>query len=141
MTTIDNTDTEENYPFDTTQEYVDNENSLEARREISEEALAIHTATTKRFWQFTYLAGFMLLIGLVGFFMKLFSGFDDKQAWGYYVAVFAFLMTTTSAAPMVAIAPRIANAHWRRPTSRAAEIWTLAGCLNLILYMFLFAFF
>ena len=135
MTTIDNTDTEENYPFVTTQEYVDNENSLEARREISEEALAIHTATTKRFWQFTYLAGFMLLIGLVGFFMKLFSGFDDKQAWGYYVAVFAFLMTTTSAAPMVAIAPRIANAHWRRPTSRAAEIWTLAGCLNLILYI------
>ena len=135
MTTIDNTDQEEIYPFEATEEYVDNENSLEARKEITEEALSIHTATNKRFWQFTYLTGAMLLLGVIGFLMKIFSGFDDKQAWGYYVAVFAFLMTTTSAAPMVAIAPRIANAQWRRPISRAAEIWTLAGSVNLILYI------
>ena len=135
MTTIDNTDQEETYPFEATEEYVDNENSLEARKEITEEALSIHTATNKRFWQFTYLTGAMLLLGVIGFLMKIFSGFDDKQAWGYYVAVFAFLMTTTSAAPMVAIAPRIANAQWRRPISRAAEIWTLAGSVNLILYI------
>jgi molybdopterin-containing oxidoreductase family membrane subunit len=135
MSTTNNIDKQDNYPFEAIEEYVDNENSLESRIEISKKSLSIHTATSKRFRQFAYLTGAMLILGIVGFFMKLFAGFDDKQAWGYYVAVFAFLMTTTSAAPMVAIAPRIANAHWRRPISRAAEIWTLAGCVNLILYI------
>ena len=60
---------------------------------------------------------------------------SDKAAWGYYAAVFAFILTTAQAAPMAAIAPRLAKAHWRRPISRAAELWTLVGLFNLILFI------
>ena len=115
--------------------YVETDNSVETRKAVSDSFLAIHNITSNRFWQFAALFGIMFVLGIIGFVMRLSSGFDDKAAWGYYVAVFAFLMTTSSAAPMVAIAPRIANSHWRRPISRAAEIWALAGCLNLLLYI------
>ncbi|MCL0054508.1 hypothetical protein M1N56_01370 [Dehalococcoidia bacterium] len=117
------------------QSYAETDNSVETRKAVSDKLLGIHNITSNRFWQFAVLTGIMFVFGIIGLAMRLNSGFDDKGAWGYYVAVFSFLMTTTAAAPMVAIAPRIANAHWRRPISRAAEIWTLAGCLNLILYI------
>ena len=115
--------------------FTQTDNSVEARKAVSDKLLSIHNVTSNRFWQFAALSGIMFALGIVGYILRLTSGFDDKGAWGYYVAVFAFLMTTTSAAPMVAIAPRIDNSHWRRPISRAAEIWTLSGCLNLLLYI------
>ena len=117
------------------QPYAETDNSVETRKAASDKLLGIHKITSNRFWQFAVLTGIMFVFGIVGLAMRLNSGFDDKGAWGYYAAIFSFLMTTTAAAHMVAIAPRIANAHWRRPISRAAEIWTLAGCLNLILYI------
>ena len=88
--------------------YVETDNSAEARKAVSDGILNIHKVTSNRFWQFAALFGIMFVLGLIGFVMRLSSGFDDKAAWGYYVALFAFLMTTSSAAPMVAIAPRIA---------------------------------
>ena len=115
--------------------FTQTDNSVEARKAVSDKLLSIHNVTSNRFWQFAALSAIMFAFGIIGYVLRLTSGFDDKGAWGYYVAVFAFLMTTTSAAPMVAIAPRIANSHWRRPISRAAEIWTLSGCLNLLLYI------
>ena len=105
--------------------FTQTDNSVEARKAVSDKLLSIHNVTSNRFWQFAALSAIMFAFGIIGYILRLTSGFDDKGAWGYYVAVFAFLMTTTSAAPMVAIAPRIANSHWRRPISRAAEIWTL----------------
>ena len=36
---------------------------------------------------------------------------------------------------MVAIAPRIANAHWRRSISRVAELFGLVGIVSLIIYI------
>ena len=120
---------------DLVQPYAETDNSVENRKAVSDRIISIHSVTSNRFWQFATLSAIMFGLGIIGLVMRLSSGFDDKQIWGYYVAIFAFLMTTSSAAPMVAIAPRIANAHWRRPISRAAEIWTLAGCLNMILYI------
>ena len=120
---------------DLVQPYAETDNSVENRKALSDRIISIHSVTSNRFWQFATLSAIMFGLGIIGLVMRLSSGFDDKQIWGYYVAIFAFLMTTSSAAPMVAIAPRIANAHWRRPISRAAEIWTLAGCLNMILYI------
>jgi molybdopterin-containing oxidoreductase family membrane subunit len=36
---------------------------------------------------------------------------------------------------MVAIAPRLAKAHWRRPISRAAELFTVVGLFNVLLFI------
>ena len=111
------------------------DNSVEARKAVSDKLLGIHNVISNRFWQFAALTGILFILGIIGYVMRLRSWFEDKQNWGYYVAIFSFLMTTTASAPMVAIAPRIANANWRRSTSRAAEIWTLCGSINLILYI------
>jgi molybdopterin-containing oxidoreductase family membrane subunit len=67
--------------------------------------------------------------------MRLSDGVGDRAVWGYYAAVFAFILTTAQAAPMVAIATRMTKGHWRRPISRAAELWTLVGLFNLMLFI------
>ena len=81
------------------------------------------------------LFGVLFILGIVGFAMRLSDGFSDKAVWGYYAALFAFILTTAQAAPMVAIAPRLAKGQWRRPISRAAELWTLVGLFNLVLFI------
>ena len=60
---------------------------------------------------------------------------SDKAVWGYYAAVFAFILTTAQAAPIVAIAPRLAKGHWRRPISRAAELWSVVGLFSILLFI------
>jgi len=72
---------------------------------------------------------------VVGFVLRVQDGVSDRTVWGYYAALFAFILTTAQAAPMVAIAPRIAKAHWSRPISRAAELFTVVGLFNLILFI------
>ena len=76
--------------------FTQTDNSVEARKAVSDKLLSIHNVTSNRFWQFAALSGIMFALGIVGYILRLTSGFDDKGAWGYYVAVFAFLMTTTS---------------------------------------------
>ena len=117
--------------------YVETENSVDNRAAVSQELLGIHGITSNRFWQGVTFVSILFVLGIIGFVMRLNTGFDnsDKYLWGYYLALFSFFITTASAAPMVAIAPRIANANWRRPISRAAELWSLAGCLSLILFI------
>jgi molybdopterin-containing oxidoreductase family membrane subunit len=87
------------------------------------------------FWRAVALFGVLFVLGIIGFVMRVADGVSDKAVWGYYAAVFAFILTTAQAAPMVAIAPRLAKAHWRRPLSRAAEMWTVVGLFNLLLFI------
>ena len=89
------------------------------------------------FWRAASVFGILTILGIIGFFMKLGEGFGvgDKYLWGYYVAMFSFMITTASAAPMVAIAPRMANSHWRRPLSRAAELWSVVGLFSLLWFI------
>ena len=90
---------------DLVQPYAETDNSVENRKAVSDRIISIHSVTSNRFWQFATLSAIMFGLGIIGLVMRLSSGFDDKQIWGYYVAIFAFLMTTSSAAPMVAMQP------------------------------------
>ena len=87
------------------------------------------------YWRAMALFGALFALGIIGFLMRLSDGFSDKAVWGYYAAVFAFILTTAQAAPLVAIVPRIAKGHWRRPISRAAELWSVVGLFNLLLFI------
>ena len=109
--------------------------SLATPSGVVHDLLDRHQRTNDMFWRAVLLFGALFVLGIVGFVMRLSDGFDDKVVWGYYAAVFAFILTTAQAAPMAAIAPRIAKAHWRRPISRAAELWTIVGLFNLILFI------
>lgn len=94
-----------------------------------------HVKVSDKWWSGVAAAGILLVLGIIGFVIRLGDGVGDRIVWGYYAMMFAFILTTAQAAPMVAIAPRIANAHWRRPISRAAELWTAAGIFNMILFI------
>ena len=94
-----------------------------------------HLKIGDNFWRAAAAFGVLAILGVIGFVMKLTGGFGDTVAWGYYAAMFSFMITTASAAPMVAIAPRMANAHWRRPISRAAELWSVVGLLSLLWFI------
>ena len=79
--------------------------------------------------------GFLVLLGLVGFVIRAVGGAGDRAAWGYYAAMFAFLLSTAGSAPLVSIALRMAKGHWRRPLSRAAELFAVVGAFNVLWFI------
>ena len=104
-------------------------------RGLTHNLLQTHVTTGDGFWRAVVLLSVLVILGVVGFMLRLSDGFSDKALWGYHAAVFAFILTTAQAAPMAAIAPRLAKAHWRRPISRAAELWTVVGLFGILLFI------
>ena len=102
---------------------------------VIRDLLGRHEATGDAFWRVVAVFGVLFVLGVIGFVIRVSDGVSDRAVWGYYAALFAFVLTTAQAAPMVAIAPRLAKGHWRRPISRAAELWTVVGLFNLILFI------
>ena len=80
-------------------------------------------------------SGVLLALGVVGLVLRLSDGVSDPTKWGYYAAAFAFILSTAQAAPMVAFATKIVKSHWRRPISRAAELFAVVGLFNLLLFI------
>ena len=81
------------------------------------------------------VTGIMLVLGVVGLVLRLVQDGTEPAKWGYYAAAVAFLLTTAQGAVMVAIAPRLAKGHWRRPISRLAEMFAIVGAFNLLLFL------
>ena len=102
---------------------------------INEDLVARHEAKSKYFKPIILALGVGLILGIIGLILRLVDGVSDTSKWGYTAAVLAFFLTTASAAPMVAIAPRIAKGHWRRIISRPAEMWSAAGLISLLLFI------
>ena len=94
-----------------------------------------HQSTGDSFWRVVAVLGILFIVGVIGFIMRVSDGISDRAVWGYYAAMFSVLLTTASAAPMVSIVPRLAKANWRRPISRAAEIWSLVGLFGLLWFI------
>src|SRR5262245_37552230 len=76
--------------------------------------------------------GALLFIGILGIILKFASG-APSQRWGYFIATFAFILTTFQGAPLAAVATRLAKGDWRRPFTRIAEVFTVVGVLNVLL--------
>ena len=80
----------------------------------------------------------LFALGIVGFVVRAVGdGFSDaaRPQWGYYAATFAFLLATVGTAPVVAVALRWTKNHWRRPLSRASELFALVGVLNVLWFI------
>ncbi|MBI4298952.1 MAG: hypothetical protein HY666_04240 [Chloroflexi bacterium] len=103
--------------------------------EVTQDILRKHREFTPRFKALVAVLAVLFLLGVVGFIIRLQDGFEHRVKWGYYAAVVVYLLTTAQAAPMVAIAPRLAKANWRRPVSRAAEMFGVVGLFNLLLFI------
>ena len=102
---------------------------------INDDLVARHESKSKYFKPIILALGVGVILGVIGLILRLVDGVSDTSKWGYTAAVLAFLLTTASAAPMVAIAPRIAKGHWRRIISRPAEMWSAAGLISLLLFI------
>ena len=102
---------------------------------VTHDLLNRHWATGNAFRAAVILFGLLFLLGVVGFVLRLQDGVSKTAVWGYHAALFSFILTAAQGAPMVAIAPRFAKAHWRRPISRAAELFTVVGLFNLLLFI------
>lgn len=79
------------------------------------------------------ISGILLLLGVVGVILRISGGFENRAAWGYYAAIFAFVLSTAQAAPLLSVATRFTKGFWRKPLVRAAELFTVSGILNLFL--------
>ena len=102
---------------------------------VTQDLLGRQRAVGTTFWRVVLVCGVLFALGVVGFVLRLQDGVGNTAVWGYHAALFAFILTTAQAAPLVAIAPRIAKAHWRRPISRTAELFTAVGLFNLLLFI------
>ncbi|MDP7578242.1 MAG: polysulfide reductase NrfD [SAR202 cluster bacterium] len=103
---------------------------------INTDLLKRHGNTGKLFRSVLLVTGIMFLVGIVGIVLRLLEdGTENTRVWGYHAAAFAFILTTAQGAVMVAIAPRMAKAHWRRPISRVAEMFAVVGIVNLLMFI------
>ena len=103
--------------------------------EVTHDLLDRHRSSGGVFRLAVAVCGVLFILGIVGFILRVQDGVSDRAVWGYYAALFAFILITAQAAPMVAIAPRLAKAQWRRPISRAAELFSVVGLFNLVLFI------
>ena len=104
-------------------------------QEVTDDALGSTASTGSRYKLAVIGLAILTLIGAVAVISRLFSDATDHRQWGYLAAAFAFIITTGMSAPMVAIAPRLAKAHFNKPISRAAELWAVVGLINVLIFI------
>lgn len=91
-------------------------------------------ATTSTLTRVSLLLGVLVILGFVGFALKIADvGLNDRSAWGYYVAMVSFMLTTAGGAPMISIAPVLAKANWIRPVMRISQMFSVVGILTAIM--------
>src|SRR5207244_1390480 len=81
------------------------------------------------------VSGILLLLGIVGVIMRIAGGFQDRAAWGFYAATFAWVLSTAQAAPLLSVATRLTKGFWRKPLVRAAELFAVSGIMNILLML------
>ncbi|NQW19013.1 MAG: hypothetical protein HQ478_16190 [Chloroflexi bacterium] len=97
---------------------------------VNAKSTATSSASTRAF----LILGAFVILGVVGFVMKIADdGLDDRRAWGYYVAMVSFLLSTAGGAPMLSIAPVLAKANWIRPVMRISQLFAAIGVLTAIM--------
>ncbi len=102
---------------------------------LTRDILSRHQETGNLYRLALGVFGVLLILGIIGFVMRLGDGINNPRFWGYYAAMFSFILTTAMAAPMVAIVPRMAKGHWRRGISRPAELFAVVGLFNLLVFI------
>lgn len=103
--------------------------------EISREILAATRKVTPRYKLALAVTGGLLILGIIGFAIRLSDGFEKFTPWAYTMATFAFILSTAAAAPIVSVGQRMIRSHWRRPLGRAAELFAVAGILSTLLFI------
>ena len=99
---------------------------------LTQELLHDSLQTGSRMRKALLISGMLSILGFVGLFMHFASGTSDHTTWNFYAVVYFYVFSVTMGIPMAGIGLRMARAQWRRPTSRSAELFAIAGPINLI---------
>ncbi len=76
-----------------------------------------------------FLAG-IVVAALAAFFWQVYgglgvSGLRSPVFWGFYITNFVFWIGLSHAGTLISAILRLANATWRRPVTRCAEVITV----------------
>ena len=106
-----------------------------APSELSHDVLGRFQEIGSRYWGWVAVLAILTALGVMGFFIRLADGFDDRSNWGYTAATLSFLVTVFAAGPIVSVGLRFIKSHWRRPLTRISEIYGVSGVLALLLLL------
>jgi molybdopterin-containing oxidoreductase family membrane subunit len=103
---------------------------------LSQDVSEKSKTTSSAFKMALVVTGILFVLAIIGFVVRAADdGFDEIGPWGYYNAVFSMIFMVTSGAPLAACAFRFTKSHWRRPLSRVAELFSIVGILNLLMFI------
>ncbi|MBI4338759.1 MAG: hypothetical protein HY680_02255, partial [Chloroflexi bacterium] len=104
-------------------------------QKVMQDAAGLVVRSGRRFWTVTFIVGAVFLAGIVAFSLRMRDGFEDRASWGYYAAMFAYLLAIVASAPLVAVGLRLAKADWRRSLTRPAELFAALGLFTVLLFI------
>ena len=72
-------------------------------------------------------------LGVVMYVVKLITAWGDRAAWAYPTVVLMFILSTATAAPLIAYASRMAKGYWALPLRRIAALYAVPSLLSFVL--------
>ena len=72
-------------------------------------------------------------LGIVIYIVKLITAWGDRAEWAYPTVVLMFILSTATAAPLIAYASRMAKGYWALPLRRVAALYAVPSLLSFVL--------
>ena len=72
-------------------------------------------------------------LGIVMYVVKLITAWGDRAEWAYPTVVLMFVLSTATAAPLIAYASRMAKGYWALPLRRIAALYAVPSLLSFVL--------
>ena len=105
------------------------------QEELTQELIHDARETGPRMGRALWILAAIATLGVVAALLMMLGGLDDHTRWKYYAVGYFYVFSLVMGIPMAGIGLRFARAQWRRPTSRAAELFALAGPVMLVFFI------
>jgi Ni/Fe-hydrogenase subunit HybB-like protein len=98
--------------------------------QITDDLLRPLQGASGRYWSFLALFGGIVVAALCAFGWQTYAGIGVAGIrrpvfWGFYITNFVFWIGLSHAGTLISAILRLANATWRRPVTRCAEVITV----------------
>ena len=105
------------------------------QEELTQELIHDARETSPRMRRALWILALLTALGATAAILMMLGGLDDHTRWKYYAVAYFYVFSLVMGIPMAGIGLRFARAQWRRPTSRAAELFALAGPVMLVFFL------
>ncbi|HCU74071.1 MAG TPA: hypothetical protein DGO43_09685 [Chloroflexi bacterium] len=72
-------------------------------------------------------------IGVVAYVLKLITAWGDRAQWAYPTVALMFVLSTATAAPLLAYMSRLAKGYWALPLRRITALYAIPSLLSFVL--------